>query len=314
MAAIDIHTQATFSPATVSPAQLIALAHAGESLSLRAMRARAAQSGMYLSAFKGRGMEFDESRPYQPGDDVRTLDWKVTARTGRAHTKLFREERERPVLLWLDLRRSMFFATKVCFKSVIASQAAALLGWGASAHRDRLGGLIFSESIHKELKPQRGKTGVLRYIQTLCKHPAWQNKQDTTAPESIAQPMMRLMNVSYPGSLIFLLSDFRGFDEATEQHLGQISRHNDVVMIHISDPLEAELPPPGQYRFSDGRQTRTLNTENTNIREHYRSRFQDHALRLQKFCEKRGLFYLSLQTHDNVLDRLAVGLGLKQPR
>ena len=312
MAASVSPIQSTLNPVTVTPEQLIALAHAGEALPLSAMRARAAQIGMYLSAFKGRGMEFDESRPYQPGDDVRTLDWKVTARTGRAHTKLFREERERPVLLWLDLRQSMFFATQGCFKSVVASQAAALLGWSASAHRDRLGGLIFSESMHKELKPHRGKTGVLRFIQTLCNHPAWQSEEHPDTSASIAQSMMRLMNVSHPGSLIFLLSDFRGFDERTEQHLGQIARHNDVVMIHISDPLEAELPPPGKYRFSDGDQTRTLNTEDKTLRQHYQTRFQEHTHRLQRFCQKRGLFYLSLLTNDNLVDRLSVGLGLKK--
>lgn len=307
-------TTSVIDPVHVSPQQLIALAHAGESLPLQAMRARAAQSGLYLSAFKGRGMEFDESRPYQPGDDVRTLDWKVTARTGRAHTKQFREERERPVLLWLDLRRPMFFATRGCFKAVAASRAASLLGWAASAHRDRLGGLVFSESVHKELKPQRGKTGVLRFIQTLCRHPAWDDDDQPQQSASLNIPMLRLMNVAHPGSLIFLLSDFRGFDERTEQHLGQIVRHNDVVMIHISDPLEAELPPPGRYRFSDAHSTRSLDTEDRAIRERYRQRHQLHTSRLQSFCRRYRLFYLALQTQDNVIERLQNGLGLKPVR
>lgn len=304
--------QAQTDPVRVSSQYLIALAHAGESLPLKAMRARAAQSGMVLSAFKGRGMEFDETRPYQPGDDIRTLDWKVTARTGRAHTKLFREERERPVLLWLDLRRAMFFATRGCFKSVVASHAAALLGWSASAHGDRLGGLIFSESVHRELKPQRGKTGVLRYIQTLCKHPAWQHTHHAEEKISLSKPMLRLMNVAYPGSLIFLLSDFRGFDDRTAQHLGQIGRHNDVVMIHINDPIETELPPPGQYRFSDDQRTHTLSTEDAAIREQYRARFQHLAATLRHYCQKHRMFYLPLLTNDNIVDRLQTGLGLKQ--
>ncbi|MBN1379093.1 MAG: DUF58 domain-containing protein [Gammaproteobacteria bacterium] len=302
----------TIDPVRVSSQQLVALAHAGESLPLQAMRARAAQSGLYLSAFRGRGMEFDEARPYQPGDDVRTLDWKVTARTGRAHTKQFREERERPVLLWLDLRRPMFFATRGCFKAVIASHAAALLGWSASAHRDRLGGLIFSETDHKELKPQRGKTGVLRFIQTLCRHPAWQATQKSDDAIPLSNSMLRLMNVAHPGSLIFLLSDFRGFDQRTEQHLGQIARHNDVVMIHISDPLEAELPPPGHYRFSDDNNTRTLNTEDQPTREQYQQRFQQHAQALQHYCKKHRVFYLPLLTNDNIVNRLQTGLGLKK--
>jgi uncharacterized protein (DUF58 family) len=311
MAATHPIMQSGLDPVMVSAQQLIALAHAGESLPLHAMRARAAQSGMYLSAFKGRGMEFDESRPYQPGDDVRTLDWKVTARTGRAHTKQFREERERPVLLWLDLRKPMFFATRGCFKSVIASQAAALLGWSTSAHRDRLGGLIFSESVHTELKPQRGKTGVLRFIQTLCRHPAWQDAETDRQPVQLGTSMLRLMNVAHPGSLIFLLSDFRGFDERCQQHLGQIARHNDVVMLHISDPLEIELPPAGHYRFSDNRRVFTLDTASANARKSYRQRYQEHAQMLQRFCLMHRLFYLPLLTNDNVISRLQNGLGLK---
>jgi uncharacterized protein (DUF58 family) len=311
MTAPHSHIQSGIDPVTISAQQLIALAHAGESLPLHAMRARAAQSGMYLSAFKGRGMEFDESRPYQPGDDVRTLDWKVTARTGRAHTKQFREERERPVLLWLDLRRPMFFATRGCFKSVVASQVAALLGWSTSAHRDRLGGLIFSESVHTELKPQRGKTGVLRFIQTLCRHPAWHATETNKESVPLSTSMLRLMNVAHPGSLIFLISDFRGFDERCQQHLGQIARHNDVIMIHISDPLETELPPPGRYRFSDDKRVRTLDTDDRNMRETYRQRYQQHAQALQRFCLVHRLFYLPLLTNDNIIERLQNGLGLK---
>jgi uncharacterized protein (DUF58 family) len=134
----------------VSPATLIALRGAGEGLSLKASRIAARQSGNYLSRFKGRGMEFDEARQYQPGDDVRTLDWRVTARTGKPHTKLFREERERAVLAWVDMRPTMFFATRGAFKSVIAARAAALIAWSTNQQGDRLGSLVFNADNHHE--------------------------------------------------------------------------------------------------------------------------------------------------------------------
>ena len=137
----------------VSVASLLALHHGAGALSLQPRRVRAPGSGGYASPFKGRGMEFDEVRPYAQGDDVRSIDWRVTARSGKPHTKLFREERERAVLLWLDLRPAMFFATRGSFKAVRAAQAAALLGWNTLRHGDRLGALIFDAHNHAELRP-----------------------------------------------------------------------------------------------------------------------------------------------------------------
>jgi uncharacterized protein (DUF58 family) len=150
----------------VNPATLIGLHRAAGSLPLKSSKIQARFSGNYLATFKGRGMEFDEVRPYQPGDDIRTMDWKVTARTGKPHTKLFREERERPVLLWVDYRKPMFFGTRGSFKSVVAAKTAALLAWSAIQHGDRLGGLIFSEKVHQEIRPHRGKAATLHFIRT----------------------------------------------------------------------------------------------------------------------------------------------------
>ena len=160
----------------VSPSTLIALRGAGESLTLKASRISARQSGNYLSRFKGRGMEFDEARLYQPGDDVRTMDWRVTARTGKPHTKLYCEERERAVLTWVDMRPTMFFATRGAFKSVIAARAAALLGWSANRQGDRLGGLVFNADTHHELRPKRGKSATLKMMQLISTASRWQSE------------------------------------------------------------------------------------------------------------------------------------------
>ncbi len=296
----------------VSIPGLVGLARAAEQLPLKAVNIRALQSGAYMSPFKGRGMEFVETRPYQAGDDIRSLDWKVTARTGKAHTKLFREERERPVLLWVDLRQSMFFATRGAFKAVIAARAAALLGWSAAAHGDRLGGLIFSADSHQELKPQSGRVGVLRLIKTLCEHPGWEQDQQSTASQSTHEALARLHNVSRPGSLVFLLSDFRDIDRRAEEHLSHIARHNDVVLIHTSDPLEQALPPAGQYRLSNGLRELQLNTADPVMQQNYQQRYHDRENHLQNLCRRYRMFYLPLATTDNVVDRLQIGLGLKR--
>lgn len=307
-------TNVTENPTRVTPQALIELARAGEQLPLRSVNLRALHSGLYVSPFKGRGMEFDEARPYQPGDDIRSLDWKITARTGKAHTKLFREERERPVLLWVDLQPTMFFATRGVYKSVMAAKAAALLAWGAAAHSDRLGGLIFSDNAHRELPPKNGRAAVLRFIQNLSHHPAWDEHNSIpprTPADTVQHAILRLRNVARPGSLLFLLSDFRHLTEQGESHLSQIARHNDVVLVYISDPLENRLPPPGRYRLSDGADTVSIDTGDKHIRERYQQRRQAHLEQLQRLCRRDRIFMLSLSTQDNVVHKLQTGLGLR---
>jgi uncharacterized protein (DUF58 family) len=294
---------------------LLAIARAGEALPLKAVDIRALHSGGYTSPFKGRGMEFDETRPYQPGDDIRNLDWKVTARTGKAHTKLFREERERPVLLWLDLRQPMFFATHGVYKSVIASIASSLLAWGAITNRDRVGGLIFSEDSHHEIKPGGGKAAVFRLLQTLCRHPGWRSKPanpDTPAEDSARKALLRLRNVTRPGSLIFLLSDFRGFTPPLETHIASLARHNDIVLVHIFDPIEAELPPPGRYTLSAGNREINLDTADPAVRDRYRRRFESGREYLRSLCARYKMFYLACKTDDDPVRVLQTGLGLKR--
>ncbi len=294
---------------------LLALARAGESLPLKAVDIRALHSGGYTSPFKGRGMEFDETRLYQPGDDIRNLDWKVTARTGKAHTKLYREERERPVLLWLDLRQPMFFATHGAYKSVVASTASALLAWGAVAHRDRIGGLIFSEDTHYELKPGGGKTAVFRFLKNLCRHPQWQARTvETDIPGEVSarNALLRLRNVTRPGSLIFLLSDFRGFTPELETHVASLARNNDIVLLHVFDPLEAELPPPGRYTLRSGNRQLSIDTADEELRAQYRQRFDARREYLRSLCKRYKMFYLACRTDDNPVQILQTGLGLKR--
>ncbi|MCI0507886.1 MAG: DUF58 domain-containing protein, partial [Gammaproteobacteria bacterium] len=242
----------------VSTSQLIQLHHAAQNLPLQAAKVRALRTGQYYSPFRGRGMEFDEVRLYQPGDDVRTLDWRVTARTGKAHTKLFREERERAVIVWVDYRSPMFFATRGVFKSVLASQTAALLAWSAHHQRDRIGGLIFAEDQHHELRPRGGKSAVLHLLQLLSRMSSAPMAEDRASAAAAAeqksacyQALVRLRRVLKPGSLIFLISDFRDFDKQAESVLTQISRHNDVIMLFVYDPIEELLPDAGIYRVGN---------------------------------------------------------------
>tara|TARA_B100001059_G_scaffold46785_1_gene39662 strand:+ start:53011 stop:53958 length:948 start_codon:yes stop_codon:yes gene_type:complete len=196
-------------------------------------------AGTYLARSKGRGMEFDEVRHYQPGDDVRTIDWRVTARSGKVHTKLFREEKERPVFILTDLTDSMRFGSSLLFKSVQAAHLAAVIAWHVKDHGDKLGGLVFSNQHHRELKPQGRSHGVLRYLQALqqCHH----GKTNTNGL-TLTQALGQQRRLSRPGSLVYILSDFNQIDEQALRHIRAISQHNEVTCCQISDPLELAIP------------------------------------------------------------------------
>jgi len=294
------------SPVAIDLAELIALGDRLLPSNLQPGRQLAAQNGGYHSRFRGRGMEFAEVRAYHPGDDVRSIDWRVTARRGKVHTKLFHEERERPVLIALDYRRPMFFATRGRFKAVQASQLAALFAWQALARGDRVGGFIFSEERNLELRPQLGKKGVLQLLRQMVADPAWQRAphRPFVPHQRLAETLGRLQRVARPGSLILLLSDFSQWDESVEKQLALLSRHCELGLVHCFDPLEAELPPAGTYRLSDGARDLTIATSDYSARQDYQRKFVQRRALLQDFCRRQRSRLYSLPTDRDPLECL----------
>ncbi len=285
-------------PTSVSLRELIQLKPGGEMIKLSTPRVRAYAAGGHLSPFKGRGVEFDESRPYQEGDDLRTIDWRVTARTGKPHTKVFREERNRPVILWLDLSESMMFATRGAYKSVIAARAAALIAWSAVANGDQLGGLVFSEAGHEELRPRLGRRAALRLLQSIVVDAAWQRRQQPE-PGAALHALKRLNRVVRPGSLAFLFSDFIGLDTEFERELRQLASRSDVQLVHVFDPIEMELPPPGDYRIQVGKRFLSLNTRDPATRRQYQQAFDERRSRLQNLARLPGVRFIPVASSDD---------------
>lgn len=307
----DRRDAAPGSPVWADTAELIALDGDARALDLRGGRIRALQGQNHLSPFKGRGMEFDESRPYQPGDDIRTLDWRVTARTGRAHTKLFREERERPVMVAVDLRPAMFFATRGRFKSVRAVQSAALLAWRATRQGDRLGGFLFTGAGHHEWRPGLGVATTLHFLEQLSRH----SEPGTVGaaapdPDSLPQALARLRRVARPGSLVALISDFRGLDPRGEAHLAQLARHSEVLLVFIHDPLEGELPPAGRYRLAGAGRELEIDTTASGLRRRYAQRFAEREQQLRRIARLPGVTLVSCDTREAPLACLQRGLRL----
>jgi len=284
---------------SVSLKTLIDLAKPAASINLHLLSIRSRQSGGYVSRFKGRGMEFDETRLYQQGDDIRSIDWRVTARTGKTHTKMFREERERPVFISVDNRPAMHFATRGVFKSVLAAKLAGLLAWAAEYHGDRIGGQLFSEHECRELKPQNGRHAVLRFLNALVKPQSPIGKEFT-----LDQVLARLNQHARPGSLVYLISDFRGINDTAETHIAKLSQHCEVVLIFIYDPLERNLPTKGRYRFTDDERDVVVDTSDQQRLLAYRQRFAQRLQRLEILAKKRGLAFIQCSTTEDPIQCL----------
>lgn len=228
-------------PNQITLAQLLALNGPAAALDLSSRkRVLTDIGGTHLSGFRGRGMEFEEHRAYQPGDDVRAIDWRVTARTGQTHIKLFREERERPVYLLLDLSPSMFFATRGVFKSVLAAEAIGLLGWAAVANRDRVGGIIVGPNGLREVRPGSGRRGLLRYLNQLAlEHQQAAQQSFTSELEAALKHVDRLVR---SGSVVVLLSDFQNLPISAKPMLQKLASRCELITGMVSDAFERELP------------------------------------------------------------------------
>jgi len=299
--AVKLATKSSEEGAFVALETLIKLKAQALTLSLKTKnKSYASLAGVYASPFRGRGIDFDEVRMYQPGDDIRSIDWRVTARTGRVHTKLFTEERERPVFFAVDKSSSMQFGSRVAFKSVIAAKVTSILAWAAVSNGDRVGGLVYTETKSLEVKPYAGSQGVLRLLKTMVDIPTGEIPDDQTQ-SFLSITIPRLRRVAKPGSLVFILSDFKALDKDVEKYLIQLARHCDVVCIFIYDSLESDLPAPGYYNLSDGQSFALMDTTQTTLVKAYKKRFVERKHHFLSFCKKSAIHSMLLRTDDDIL-------------
>ena len=298
--------------AYIDLAELVRLRHGARDLKLKKQRKTFSPLiGPHQSRFRGRGIEFDEVRAYQAGDDIRNIDWRVTARTGRPHTKLFHEERERPVLLLVDQSLSMFFGSKNCFKSVMAAHVAALLAWAALQQNDRVGGLVFCGAERLEIRPQRSAKTVLQLLRDIDICNRRLHRQLPPTEVGLCEALEELRRIARPGSNIFVVSDFRNCHGEGKKHLHQLSRHNDISAVRIYDPLEQELPPADAYSVTDGTQRAQLFTGDRQLRERYRQSFHQKTETLRQLLGPMGIPLLHVSTEDSPLQYFRTLLGTR---
>ncbi len=290
----------------VSLGELIEMRHrVGEVQLFSTPARRSPLIGLHHSKLRGRGVDFDQVRAYQAGDDVRTIDWRVTARTQEPHTKLFHEERERPVFVVIEQSSRLFFGSALCLKSVLAAQAAALFGWAALNHNDRIGGLVFSDQEHHEIKPRRSKQSLLQLLNVLVRSNQQLGCSDGRAPrETFSLALRRAREVLRPGSLVVILCDERALNDTAEQQLSLLARHTDLILLPLNDPLDHALPSAGLLRFVEGEAELELDTQDEHLRNSYRELAEARRSRWQRLAQKLGVPLLPLSTRFELVEQL----------
>lgn len=270
-------------------------------------KASSAISGLHDSRFRGRGMDYQESRVYQHGDDIRNMDWLVTARTGTAHTKLFQEERERPIHIIMDNNTSMSFGTRKQFKSVVAAKAASLLAWAAVKNGDRVGVLSYGKNGINHEKPVGGKRGMMRLIAHLVQEDSSKEEEQTLLEDALK----RLRTIIRPGSLVIIISDFYHLGKDVKRHLIQLNKHNDVLSFFVTDDFEINTPLPGAYGINNGKDSVVFNTHKSAEVNTMQQKQNQHLDSIYENIQKSGVPVIPLMTNDKVQDK--VQQSIKSP-
>ncbi len=279
--------------------ELLALRGAAHGLSLLHGRraARATMLGAHSSAQRGRGLEFQEVRAYVAGDDPRNIDWRVTARRGRPHTKLFREERERPVWLLVDLQPGLFFGTRRQLKSALAVRAAALLAWVTSLGGDRIGAVIARGGAEPRILPARAReAAVLPLLDALLQSQPTAPGQP--APLALEGALRALVPLARPGSRILAISDFAGLREEAGSLWTTLAAHSDLRLFWVTDPLEEEGLPNGRFRAGLPGRLRIL--EGARVRERWHQAWREREARVAALSQSHAAPVVRLDTREPV--------------
>ncbi|WP_298848082.1 DUF58 domain-containing protein [uncultured Ruegeria sp.] len=267
--------------------------------------ARSILNGRHASRLRGRGLNFEELRDYLPGDDIRTIDWKVTARTGKPHVRVYTEERDRPALLLVDQRVSMFFGTEVYMKSVIAAEAAAITAHRILGQSDRVGGLVFSDTNVAEHRPQRRAAALTRFLSSIGA--ANSALHAALAPQptlSLNDMLTEAVHITQTSGLICLFSDCDGLDARSESLLRRMALSNDLIVFNIADPTARILAPDLKLTVSDGNAQIEIDSSDPELSVKIRKSMEDRLAQLHTWSRRYGFPVVPLTTSEPALDQL----------
>ena len=272
---------------------------------------RSLLSGRKRSRLRGRGLDFDELRHYQPGDDIRTMDWRVTNRTGKPHVRVYTEERDRPVIAVVDQRLPMFFGSRQKMKSVVAAEVAAITAWRVLAVGDRIGAILFNDSQTLEVKPTRNERKVMGWLGdlTAMNKDLSVTRGRSSNPQGLAQALQLLERSIGHDYLVVLISDFYGWDEAALKTIRRISQHNDIICTLVFDPLERDISSASKLVVSDGRFQLEIDPARQGLGEKFEASFKSSVAHVQGDLKRHHIPVLPVDTVSPVADQLREKLG-----
>ncbi len=271
--------------------------------------------GRHASRLRGRGLNFEELRGYLPGDDVRTIDWKVTARTGTAHVRVFTEERDRPALIMVDQRMSMYFGSVLNMKSVTAAETAALAAFRSLDQGGRVGGVVFTDDGVAEIRPGRSRRAVDALLTAIATANARLHAEaSTTAPMPLNRPLEAVARIARRDHLVLVISDFDDIDDRTRQLIGGLRRHNDVVLCLVTDPTAREIPESLRLVVSDGVLQAELDATSGRVRRALAEMTTGRVAQVLDWERTLGVPVLPLSAGEATLPQILRLLGHPGPR
>ncbi len=295
---------------TVSLSDLAKLEHLVSGFSLIPRQpVHSVLSGKHASKLRGRGLDFSEVRKYVHGDDIRNIDWKVTARTRVTHTKVFNEEKERPAFLIVDQSTSMFFASQGSVKSVLAAQLAAIAGFSVLKNGDRIGGIVFNDETSESVRPQRSRKTLMHLLEQVAtkNRELVDRKAISSKGEMINKVLFQALQMLTHDYVVLVISDFLELDEDGFRYFSSISRHNDVIAAIVTDPMEHKLPEL-KIPLGDGKD-QLMAPGSTLINEKYR--IESESLRADNidYFKKYGIPFMEFTTSDPLVDQIKSVFG-----
>ncbi len=272
---------------------------------------RSLLAGRKRSRLRGRGLDFDELSHYRPGDDIRTMDWRVTNRTGKPHVRVYTEERDRPVIAVVDQRLSMFFGSRRKMKSVVAAEVAAMTAWRVMGVGDRIGAILFNDSQTLEFKPTRNERRVMGWLGELA---AMNNALSVEPgrsgnPAALAEALRLLERSIGHDYLVVLISDFYGWDDASLKIIRNISQHNDIICSLVFDPLERDISTASSLVVSDGRYQLQIDPEHQGLGEKFQASFTSSIAHVSRELKRHHIPVLPVDTASEAVDQLRRNLG-----
>jgi uncharacterized protein (DUF58 family) len=273
-------------------------------------------NGRHASRLRGRGLNFEEMRDYLPGDDIRSIDWKATARTGKPHVRVFTEERDRPALLVVDQRMSMFFGSQLNMKAVTAAEAAAITAFRVLNASDRVGGIVFNDDSQVDIAPRRSERTVFALLESIVQMNSALNADKTVvaATASLNGALGSVARIAHHDHLIIVFSDFDGIDDTTHRRLSGIAAHNDVLLVLVYDPIAERIEPGSRTVIGDGHMQAEIDLGSASIRDAVSGYTRGRLEKIHGWQAAINLSVLPLSSGEETLPQMRRLMGQLAPK